>query len=213
MINEGSPKDALVVFEKKIIYDVVNDLRDDKNALVKRITFSEAANYLRPIFAFTSQELDIEVYRQVIEVFGTRKGGLRVLQAYLESCKDCTNRAEAVRAMLEHASAIEGWEYQGEDRNRMHKCSILYYNKLGDFPSNDELEFMIEKIPKKNWEKLLDHTKEDGSDVYTTASCYHLYKFNNHNDSDDAVQEENDSQILEGAIDKIDQFIDLIDVA
>ena len=213
MINEGSPKDALVVFEKKIIYDVVNDLRDDKNPLVKRITFSEAANYLRPIFAFTSQELDIEVYRQVIEVFGTRKGGLSVLQAYLERCKDCTNRAEAVRAMLEHASDIEAKGYQEEDKNRMHKCSILYYNKLGDFPSNDELEFMIEKIPKKNWEKLINHTKEDGSDVYTTASCYHLYKFNNHNDSDDAVQEENDSQILEGAIDKIDQFIDLIDVA
>ena len=96
MINEGSPKDALVAFEKKIIYDVVKDLHDDKNALVKRITLSEAANYLRPIFAFTSQELDIEVYRQVIEVFGTRKGGLRVLQAYLESCKDCTNRATAV---------------------------------------------------------------------------------------------------------------------
>ena len=41
---------------------------------------------------------------------------------------------------------------------------------------------------------------------------YHLYKFNNHDDddSDDAGQEENDLQILEGAMDKIDRFIDLI---
>ena len=183
MINEGSLKDALVAFEKKIIYDVVKDLHDDKNARVKGVTPREASECLSPIFEYTGQKLNIEVCRQAIEVFGTQKGGLRVLQAYLESCKDCTNRAEAFLAILEHASDIEAKGYQEEDKNRMHKCSILYYHTLGDFPSNDELEFMIERIPKKNWEKLLDHTKEDCSDVYATASRYHLYKFNNHNDS------------------------------
>ena len=211
-------KKALVVREH-ISDKVVNEINSDQGSLVlvdskgktqkrREVTTKMVSEYLAPILdKGTTEELEIADYRQVIEVFGfQKKGGLGILKGYL---KELPSRNGAVKEMLDHAGNIEVMTDKVRFKKKAHRVSIIFFKIFGGYPTEDQLVFLVKKIPLKDCEELLAKSKGiigDFDEIYIESLLNSQRRTTFENDDVEDVDERD--SILESYIDTMDDFVD-----